>query len=226
MPNSDDLIFLDFEASSLRPHSFPIEAGWAVLSPDGSISVDSRLIKPDPSWDDWDPEAEKVHGISMAHLYGHGLPAASVIDDLAAALAGKTVYSDSERDKLWCRTLFDVAKRGNPFYWKHMDALWVSPDGVTSDIAFEVATRLVERTGPVPHRAGPDAAWLAATYAIARAIDAEIATVEPGRGDRSAGFAEAEKIGKRLIERYLPLLVHPERVPASPSLVMTHGLGA
>lgn len=44
---SRDLIFPDVEASSLRPHSHPLEIGWARLSRDGAIGIDTRIRRLD-----------------------------------------------------------------------------------------------------------------------------------------------------------------------------------
>jgi len=220
---SNDLVFLDCEASSLRSYSYPIEIGWARLSPTGDISVDAVLIKPPPSWDDWDPEAEKVHGIPLRHLYTHGLAPELAMQRIVDALAGEIVYSDSERDKLWCRVLFNLADRGNPFRWKHADVLWSAHHVVISEVAFDVATRLVEQSGPVLHRAGADAARHAVFHAIARGIDIQFRKARTGGADRPAGFAVAEAIGKPLIERYHQLLVHPARAAAAAGMEMTSG---
>lgn len=202
-----DLVFLDVEASSLGPRSYPIEIGWARLDPAGAISVDAVMIRPEPAWDDWDKAAEKVHGIQMGELYSNGLPAREAIARIVAALAGETVHSDSERDLTWCRVLFELKGRGNPFRWRHTDTLWINYSHMISDVAYEVATRLVDRAGPVIHRAGPDAARHAVFYALAKGINAELGkTAAPGAGDRAGDFARAEAAGQRLIEPYMSLL--------------------
>ncbi len=210
---TNDLIFLDCEASSLSQHSYPIEIGWARLSASGEITVDSVLIKPAPSWDDWDPAAEKVHGILMGDLFAHGIAPPDAIQKIASALAGETVYSDSERDKLWCRRLFDLVGRGNPFRWRHVDALWIDYSQVISDIAYSVAEKLINQSGPVLHRAGPDAARLSVFFALARGIDREIKRAG-SIDEREAGFARAEEAGRSMIERYSDLLV-PKTVTQS-----------
>lgn len=62
------IVFLDFEASSLGRHGFPIEVGWA--GEDGS--AESHLIRPAPSWEDWAESAERVHAISLERLRQDG----------------------------------------------------------------------------------------------------------------------------------------------------------
>lgn len=214
MSSGHDLIFLDCEASSLSQNSYPIEIGWARLSASGEIAVDSCLIKPAPSWDDWDPAAQKVHGILMGDLFTHGLAPQEAAQKIAAALAGETVWSDSECDLIWCRRLFDVVDRGNPFRWRHVDALWVNYSQAISDISYQVAEKLVDQSGPVPHRAGPDAARLAVFFALAKGIDREMGRKAESKRQRKASFAAAERVGRALIERYKPLLVPSETARA------------
>ncbi len=98
-------IFIDFEASSLSRHSHPIEVVWS--GPDGAIQI--FLIKPEPSWTDWDDYAENaIHSISRAQLHAKCLTAADVVEKKTAALSGQTVYaSDPMFDGMWCEKLFD-----------------------------------------------------------------------------------------------------------------------
>ncbi|RRH73809.1 3'-5' exonuclease family protein [Falsigemmobacter faecalis] len=64
------LLFLDFEASSLSQNSWPIEIGCSRLI-NGQTVTRSSLIRPDPTWDldDWNPAAQKVHGIALNDLH-------------------------------------------------------------------------------------------------------------------------------------------------------------
>ena len=75
----DNVLFLDFEASSLRgvslglvsgsDSSYPIEVGLA----DGAGNCYTKLIKPAPHWTDWNDDVENnVHGISRSDLAKHG----------------------------------------------------------------------------------------------------------------------------------------------------------
>ena len=68
-------IFLDIEASSLLPDSFPIEIGLAWIS-DLDIGSSAKLIEPAPHWDmsTWSLDSEVVHGISRRELRCKGLP--------------------------------------------------------------------------------------------------------------------------------------------------------
>ena len=60
MPDLTKIAFLDFEASSLGKQGYPIEVAW-VLS---NGEEESHLIRPDPTWTDWDLKAEAIHGIA------------------------------------------------------------------------------------------------------------------------------------------------------------------
>jgi hypothetical protein len=78
------LVFLDFEASSLARHSYPIEVAW--VFEDGSS--ESHLIRPAPQWDDWDPSAEAIHHIPRDTLLSDGMPhdalARRMVEELSA----------------------------------------------------------------------------------------------------------------------------------------------
>ena len=71
---SDFPVFYDCEASCIG--GLPIEIGWAFISTStGEIQSESHLITPPLHWDMrpvWDPDAEKLHGISLKELLAHG----------------------------------------------------------------------------------------------------------------------------------------------------------
>jgi DNA polymerase III subunit epsilon len=64
-----DLFYIDFEASSLSPGSWPIEIGMAWIE-GGGVQSWSSLIQPDPSWDmeDWSQSSAIIHNISLEEL--------------------------------------------------------------------------------------------------------------------------------------------------------------
>ena len=65
------IYFVDFEASSLRSGSFPIEVAW--VNEDGQ--GESYLIRPAEGWNpEWSPQSERTHGIALAALLEHGVP--------------------------------------------------------------------------------------------------------------------------------------------------------
>ncbi len=108
------LVFLDFEASSLLPGSFPIEVAWVLEGGTG----ESHLIKPADGWLDptrgnpgWSPESERVHGIPLSTLTEQGKPAEEVATRVAAVLSSPQVLACSDapdQDGYWLRRLYEA----------------------------------------------------------------------------------------------------------------------
>ena len=73
---SDVPVFYDCEASCIG--GLPIEIGWAFIDTSrGGIQSESHLVRPPLHWDMkpvWDPDAEKLHGISLEQLLAQGRP--------------------------------------------------------------------------------------------------------------------------------------------------------
>ena len=73
---SDVPVFYDSEASCIG--GLPIEVGWTSIDPStGEIQSESHLVKPPSHWDMqpvWDPDAEKLHEISLKQLHAQGRP--------------------------------------------------------------------------------------------------------------------------------------------------------
>lgn len=156
-------IFIDFEASSLSRHSYPIEVAWS--GPDGTIQ--SFLIKPEPSWTNWDDYAENaIHGISRAELHAKGLTAADVVEKMTAALSGETVYtSDPMFDGMWCEKLFDYNGYSVhlPFKFGDLKILLESHFGVSgmpSESVIIATQERVRKNIGLRHRAAADAQFL------------------------------------------------------------------
>jgi hypothetical protein len=98
--------FLDFEASSLAKHSYPIEVAW--VFEDGRS--EAYLIRPAPQWTDWDPEAEALHRISRSVLVDRGTPHDVVAHRMLDALSAHAVYvSAPSWDGKWLSTLLRAA---------------------------------------------------------------------------------------------------------------------
>ena len=66
---------LDVEASGFGRHSYPVEVGYVL--PDGSTFC--TLIRPEPEWTHWDPEAERLHHITRELALLRGKPVAEVV---------------------------------------------------------------------------------------------------------------------------------------------------
>ena len=177
--------FLDFEASSLSPQSYPIELAWSLE--DGS--VESHLISPRgiETWTDWDPEAERIHGIPRDLLLAQGQPPSMVCGFANKQLSGKTVYCDAPSfDGMWLAKLFSICRDVYPgFELKHIDDLLVamiSPEvsGRTRALARVPSLKLEARKRkPQRHRAAWDVEYLVQLWQRARA--------EPGRPSGVAG---------------------------------------
>ncbi len=100
--------FLDFEASSLGRHSYPIEVAW--VFEDGSS--EAHLIRPAPGWTDWAVAAETIHGISRATLEAEGVPVDAVAARMIEILSGHELHASAPSwDGKWLSTLLRAAGR-------------------------------------------------------------------------------------------------------------------
>ncbi|OWW00426.1 transcriptional regulator [Rhizobium sp. R693] len=156
------IVFLDFEASSLSKHSYPIEIAW--VFEDGRSR--SLLIKPKPGWTDWSADAEKVHGISRDRLQEEGSDVELVAKELMAELSGNELYASSPSwDGKWLSTL--LRGGGMPRHALRLRksddlftevALAILNTGTTVDVPALVAN-VIARSEPAnpAHRALPDA---------------------------------------------------------------------
>jgi hypothetical protein len=100
------LAFLDFEASSLSKQSFPIEVAW--VFEDGRS--ESHLIRPAPTWNDWDPKAEAIHHIDLEQLRRDGTDHADVARRMVAQLDGHDLVASAPSwDGKWLSTLLRAA---------------------------------------------------------------------------------------------------------------------
>jgi len=100
------LVFLDFEASSLARHSYPIEVAW--VFEDGAS--EAHLIRPAPGWDDWDTAAEAIHHIPRATLLAEGVAHDVVARRMVEQLAGHDLTASAPSwDGKWLSTLLRAA---------------------------------------------------------------------------------------------------------------------
>ena len=108
------MVFLDFEASSLLPGSFPIEVAWVLADGTG----ESHLIKPTDGWLDpargnpgWSAESERVHGIPLSTLMEQGNPAEEVAARAEAVLSsiqGLACSDGPSHDAYWLQRLYEA----------------------------------------------------------------------------------------------------------------------
>ena len=94
--------FIDFEASSLGRHGYPIEVAW--VFEDGHS--ETFLIAPIEKWTDWDPAAEALHTIAREQLAAEGVAADIVARRLADSLQGHHVFASAPSwDGKWLSAL-------------------------------------------------------------------------------------------------------------------------
>ena len=156
-------VFMDFEASSLGKHSYPVEIAW--LFEDGRAR--SFLIRPEAHWTDWSAEAEAIHGLSRAQLQAEGEPAGVIVDEMLATLSGKDLYASSPSwDGKWLSVLLRAAGRARHALRlrKSDDAFVDAASAILGSSAspaeiLSLVEGVIARTKPqdLVHRALPDA---------------------------------------------------------------------
>ncbi|MEO6274322.1 MAG: hypothetical protein ABIP34_14090 [Rhodoferax sp.] len=148
---------LDIEASGFGRQSYPIEVGC--ILPDGKTFC--SLIRPEPDWVHWDPEAEKLHRISRELTEKVGRSALDVAHLLNTHLRGQTVYSDGwANDFTWIGALFEAVGLSPYFKLENLRSLLSEDEAARwHDVKQQVAGEL----GLQRHRASSDARVLQGT---------------------------------------------------------------
>jgi hypothetical protein len=148
---------LDVEASGFGRHSYPIEVGYAL--PDGKTCC--TLIRPEPEWTHWDPEAEHLHHIKRETVLAKGRSATEVAQWLNEQLHGQTVYTDGwANDYSWLAALFEVADLSPGFRLENLHALL---EGDEADRFHAMKLEVRQELGGPRHRASTDARVLQLT---------------------------------------------------------------
>lgn len=152
-------VFLDFEASGLGPHCWPIELGVSWITPDLKVRTYSNLIRPSGDWaeDGWSPASAAVHGIPR-----HDLDAAPSVDvvahDFLTILGNRIALSDAPGfERFWLETLLEAAQFVNTVEIRDFETTMsqtFSP-GIMDDLSAQKAL------GGAAHRAGADSQRLA-----------------------------------------------------------------
>jgi hypothetical protein len=109
-----DYVYIDFEASGLHEHSFPIEVAWA----GPGLEEKTFFIKPHPTWfrDQWDDNAELLHGISLNNIDANGIAPNHIAQQLELDCRGKVLLSDGvEFDQNWLAMLFEASGLQSPY---------------------------------------------------------------------------------------------------------------
>jgi DNA polymerase III subunit epsilon len=160
-----NIIFLDFEASSLSERSWPIEIGFAWLDHKQKIRSEARLIRPHESWplDDWSERSAEVHKIPFQDLEAAD-PAVEVAR-WAASLAGfaRLVVDAPAHDGMWLNRLMQTINRADDFEvasWH--EEIWATFEGPALSMAHRARAN-----GKSAHRADQDAASLAQAWRAA-----------------------------------------------------------
>ncbi|WP_338662574.1 transcriptional regulator [Pararoseomonas sp. SCSIO 73927] len=100
------IVFLDFEASGLGKRGFPIEVGWVFESGE----EEAHLIRPAPEWEEWDPSAERIHGLSRETLAREGEPHDAVARRMVERLDGHALFASAPSwDGQWLSRLLRAA---------------------------------------------------------------------------------------------------------------------
>jgi hypothetical protein len=168
---SDVPVFYDCEASCIG--GLPIEIGWAFIDTfTGEIHSESHLVRPPLHWDMqpvWDPDAEKLHGISLEQLLAHGRPPFEVARRMNEILAGRELFSDAPADdERWLRIIFDEAGPDPAFTIRrtHADVLiaQLAMKLGWDSASYEAAKAVADRISPRTHRAEADARHLAVLW--------------------------------------------------------------
>lgn len=151
------VVIIDFEASCLPEHgrSYPIEVAVGDVD---THEVKEWLIRPESRWMtwDWDPAAERVHGLSQARVVREGRSRAEVAKAVSRSLAGQAVLSDHPGyDQLWLARLMqgDPGVRIEP-----LQAFWVRIVGDSAEgrALIKRALAHAREIAPIRHRAAAD----------------------------------------------------------------------
>ncbi|WP_445502941.1 3'-5' exonuclease [Microvirga sp. G4-2] len=89
MGDTADIVFLDFEASSLGRKGYPIEVAWVFASG----GEETHLIKPAPSWTEWSAESEATHHLTRERLISEGEAHDEVARRMLDVLSGHALYA-------------------------------------------------------------------------------------------------------------------------------------
>lgn len=159
---------LDYEASSLSDRSYPIEAGWAIIAADLSISSGTMLIRPHQRWTDWSDKSQSIHGINRKMLAEGGSACREVAEHLAGlfnGLPGAVLSADPDYETFWSDRLYEAA--GVQRLWTISSFHAALATALTNADGGEVAEARRALTSRRPHRAEADAKLFASILAAA-----------------------------------------------------------
>lgn len=162
-------IILDIEASGFGLGSYPIEIGF--IMDDGRSWC--SLVKPEPSWEHWDPNAAALHGIGRDQLQKHGRSSLDIAQTLNDWLHHQVVYTDAwAHDYTWLNKIFEAANLSPSFKLDNLRTLLSDQDAEQ----WHVTKLRVAKLHPMPrHRASNDARLLQLTVQALKQAQAEAA---------------------------------------------------
>lgn len=160
-------VFIDFEASSLSPKSWPIEVGIAWLE-GRRVEIRSKLISPHSRWDldDWSEVSAAVHNIPLSDLE-NAESSEEIALWLIETVGDQTLVSDvPEFDQRWFDRLMGTIEEAPHAKIDNFDkVLWhaFSQEGTVAQGRLHKCYKSM-RSRTNTHRAGEDAANLAYAY--------------------------------------------------------------
>jgi len=165
-----DPVFYDFEASGLE--GFPIEVGWACVQQTPAVlASEGYLIRPALDWnaaENWDTEAEQLHGLTLDLLLREGKPPTTVALRMNEALRNRSLFADSPFDEGWLSQLFDAAGLLPTFHIRRTApevlVRQFAADQRLPSAAVDQAIICAQRDHPQVHRAVQDAYYWAAVW--------------------------------------------------------------
>jgi DNA polymerase-3 subunit epsilon len=149
--NLSRIAFIDFEASGLNDHSWPLEIGLSWIEDDLEISTWSSLICPHQSWSDsgWSNQCAGIHGISKEELLD-APDVRKVSEWFHEILDGRIPLGDAQPyDQFWSNRLTEAAGRGGSSMIEHFDSHTnYNFNGIALDHVYKYLA-----THKAPHRA-------------------------------------------------------------------------
>lgn len=178
---ANNLIFLDFEASSLTPNSWPVEIGLSWLRDDGEVESHARFIRRHPTWsmDDWSEQSAAIHQIPYGVLETEGLEAPDAAEWFMETTQGRLIGTDApEFEAKWLRRLLEIDR--DPFAVNRqiarLEDFYALIHPLLSERALDSFFERLSRL-KAPHRAGPDSARFAKALKAAMDYDRKPSSV-------------------------------------------------
>ncbi|QDO96416.1 hypothetical protein FNB15_03585 [Ferrovibrio terrae] len=162
--------------------SYPIEIGWA-WAERSHIESRSILVKPSAEWlswkTGWNPEAERLHGISLEQLLREGIEAPKACGTLNYEWHDAEVFFDTgsgAHDSRWLSTLYRAASLEPSFWLSDLSSDRCILSYARMSRITDTRIRALEILAPKhTHRAAQDAAKWAWHYLAVKLIaDREI----------------------------------------------------